>query len=47
LASSPSTFPCATRIEPPPGVEEAQKEEEEDEGELADSRCSGGGGSCV
>ena len=47
LASSPSTFPCATRIEPPPGVEEAEKEDEEDEGELADSRCSRGGRSCA
>ncbi len=49
FASSPSTFPCATRIEPPPGVEEAEeKEEEDDEGELAaDSRCSEGGGSCA
>eukprot|EP00001_Collodictyon_triciliatum_P099770 17544_3 len=46
FASSPSTFPCATRIEPPPGVEEAEeKEDDDDEGELAaDSRCSGGGG---
>jgi hypothetical protein len=47
FASSPSTFPCATRIEPPLGVEEAEKEEEDDEGELADSRCSGVAESCA